>query len=631
VVRPLNKILCPDLPILSDYSKTPPESYWHAFPKCELPKKVTCDVSISRLEERISKYKHLLTESEISRARLCVEDLEKGASSFQKHSLPACFQQNSSDTIKYGREVSDAVASWVRKGFAAGPFDGPPVKGFRVNPLLAIQQNGKVRPVLNLSEPKGSSFNDNVDIEKLQKVTMSSSKQFAKSLYDAGKNAKFSKSDFVDAYKNVPVKIFDIRLQGFCWQNKYFAETRQVFGAKTAVQNFDIMANTLLSLTNCIVMIPKKYVHRTLDDIPVISPECRGWTEIFDKEFEDLCEEVNVKIAKPCEKYEKAFKSSTFGKVLGTFFDSEQMAWKSPSEKRQKCLRCIKEILEKETVTLKEMQTLMGNLNHAGQLAPFMAAFRHNLNRCLGSLQVAQEPEAKLSHFAREELRIWMNFVADDGWHPLPGHYVAPPLACLEFVSDAAGNQEGITNRGKLGCGNIGFNHIGEIIFASQTWWPEGVLAFHRDNRDKCLGAKTTTLEFLGILMPFLLIPEKMVRRHVIVKVDNTGCYFGWINRHATNDELASVLIRALHMISAFLECTVHIMHLPRNSNWEAKVVDRMSRESTTTSWDRNLLRSFPRYKLPSMLVSWMKRPREDWELPNYLLKFVMNKVKNEM
>jgi hypothetical protein len=132
----------------------------------------------------------------------------------------------------------------LEKDLQQGHFKPPPLKNFRVNPLIAVQQNGKVRPVLNLSEPKGLSFNDNVDDGKLEKIFMSSSKQFSKTLFEAGKDATFSKFDFVDAYKNVLVKIFDLRLQGFVWKDKFFF---RIFGAKTAVQNFDILANTLVS------------------------------------------------------------------------------------------------------------------------------------------------------------------------------------------------------------------------------------------------------------------------------------------------------------------------------------------------------------------------------------------------
>ena len=48
----------------------------------------------------------------------------------------------------------------------------PPL--FRVNPLIAVEQNGKIRPVLNVSEPLGRSLDDNVDKFGVEKVYMSS-------------------------------------------------------------------------------------------------------------------------------------------------------------------------------------------------------------------------------------------------------------------------------------------------------------------------------------------------------------------------------------------------------------------------------------------------------------------------
>jgi hypothetical protein len=264
-----------------------------------------------------------MTVAEQKRAAQSIKDLQCGAKSFQRTVLPACHIPNASNIENFGKEVSDTVASWVKKGFAAGPFTSPPCKNFRVNRVLAIQQNEKVRPVLDLSEPKGASFNSNVCEEKLEKVVMSSSKKFGKALFEAGKHSTFSKFDYVDAYKNVPVQISDLRLQGFEWKNRYFVETRQVFGAKTAVQNFDILAHSILSVVNCETKIPKKYIHRTLDDIPVISPACENWTSNFDIEFTKTCSYINAKLVPDCPKQGKAFRSSKRGKVLGTIFDSE--------------------------------------------------------------------------------------------------------------------------------------------------------------------------------------------------------------------------------------------------------------------------------------------------------------------
>ncbi len=50
-------------------------------------------------------------------------------------------------------------------------------------------------------------MNDNVDNMALEKVTMSSAKNFGISMINCGKNCVFAKPDIVDAYKNVPAKL----------------------------------------------------------------------------------------------------------------------------------------------------------------------------------------------------------------------------------------------------------------------------------------------------------------------------------------------------------------------------------------------------------------------------------------
>ena len=156
----------------------------------------------------------------------------RGAESFQKEKLPACYVHNSKDVLKYGEQITDTVALWVKKGFVSGPFESPPLENFRVNQLLAIDQGDKIRPVLNVSLPKYCSFNDNVDVFKLERVHISTARRFGFSVCEAGVGCKMSKFDLVDAYKNIPAKIFDLRLQGFCWLSKYFVENTQILEQK---------------------------------------------------------------------------------------------------------------------------------------------------------------------------------------------------------------------------------------------------------------------------------------------------------------------------------------------------------------------------------------------------------------
>ena len=55
---------------------------------------------------------------------------------------------------------------------------------------------------------------------------MSSTRKFGYSVAKAGRKARMSKFDLTDAYKNIPCKKEDLRLQGFFWLGKFFIEKR---------------------------------------------------------------------------------------------------------------------------------------------------------------------------------------------------------------------------------------------------------------------------------------------------------------------------------------------------------------------------------------------------------------------
>ncbi|MFN9906031.1 MAG: hypothetical protein ACK56F_07895, partial [bacterium] len=96
-----------------------------------------------------------------------------------------------------------------------------------------------------MSSPHKASFISSVDPLETESIKMASAKKYGQLLLDCGQNATMSKHDLVAAYKQIPCRIEDLLLQGFCCLGKYFVETRQIFGAKTSVCNYDILGETL--------------------------------------------------------------------------------------------------------------------------------------------------------------------------------------------------------------------------------------------------------------------------------------------------------------------------------------------------------------------------------------------------
>jgi hypothetical protein len=231
----------------------------------------------------------------------------------------------------------------------------------------------------------------------LEKLKMASAQQFGSALLKFGKDATMSKFDQVAAYKQVPCKVEDIRLQGFMWAGKFFAETRLVFGASNSVCNYDIVGETLKVLAFDDSDIPAELVLRQVDNVPVVSPESLGWCEQFSNNYKDLCSFATVELAENCPKNEKAFEDQKRGKVLSILFDSTDLTWSIPASKLRKTLIGIDNVVSNPVVKLNNMQILMGRLNHIAQMCNFMKIFTPPLNESFKNIPSDAPPTVLLN------------------------------------------------------------------------------------------------------------------------------------------------------------------------------------------------------------------------------------------
>ena len=198
-----------------------------------------------------------------------------------------------------------------------------------------------------------------------------------------------------------------------------------------------------------------------------------------------------------------------------------------------------------------------------------------------------------------------------------------PPIAHKTFISDAAGlSIDGVFSF-RPGVASVGFSESGKILMAFRLPWPKKMIMTECDSKGVRFGDKSTCLEMVGLLLPFLLVPVSLRNQHVVLIVDNIACVYSRDSKSLNEDSSASVILRAIHLISSYLGTTVHVRHIPRNSNWESSMVDRMSRGKTLSTWDISLLKSFPGLSIPPALIEWVEHPSEDWGLPLRLLNYV--------
>ncbi len=122
-----------------------------------------------------------------------------------------------------------------------------------------------------------------------------------------------SKFDLLTAYKQVPCRIEDLRLQGFMWLHKYFCETRQIFGGSISVCNFYMLGETVKTTVLAECSIPHNLVMRQVDNVPILAPKSSGWCEEYSKKYMNTCQELNIELAPICPSADKAFENVTKG------------------------------------------------------------------------------------------------------------------------------------------------------------------------------------------------------------------------------------------------------------------------------------------------------------------------------
>jgi len=85
------------------------------------------------------------------------------------------------------------------------------------------------------------------------------------------------------------------------------------------------------------------------------------------------------------------------------------------------------------------------------------------------------------------------------------------------------------------------------------------------------------------------------------------------------HDAVASILIRTLHILEAFLSCKIHVEHLPRVLNTAAGIVGNLSRKSTTTEADLRHVNH--KEDIPKAFRTWLKNPTKNWQLSTEILQ----------
>ena len=84
---------------------------------------------MKNLQEEIQLAKPKMSKMELRRAEKAVKSLTEGAEKFLDRDLPPLNTRNAKSAVENGAVLRDTIATWIKKGFVAGPFETPPMEG----------------------------------------------------------------------------------------------------------------------------------------------------------------------------------------------------------------------------------------------------------------------------------------------------------------------------------------------------------------------------------------------------------------------------------------------------------------------------------------------------------------------
>ena len=266
-----------------------------------------------------------------------------------------------SPNLKSALQNPDLVMSKLQKetdaGRIVGPFTNAPFPDFCSSPIGIVPKKtpNEVRIIQHLSYPSGFSVNDNIP-DDCSTVHYANINQTVKIVQRLGVGCFMGKTDIKSAFRIIPIHPQDYSLLGIKWADKYYFDRCLPMSCSSSCAIFETFSTTLewLSLQN----LRASAVLHILDDFFIRGPFRREMRSRFG-EFSPPVRYLGVPIA-----HEKTVEPWTILEFAGITLDSIPQEARLPPDKLQKCRTLLHQFHKRRTVTLRELQSLIGLFKH---------------------------------------------------------------------------------------------------------------------------------------------------------------------------------------------------------------------------------------------------------------------------
>ena len=460
-------------------TSSPPHITEHPF--CPIPTSKSCNININLFEKLLESHPNRYLVSYI------VDGLRNGFDIGFTGNPSATFPKNLRSADQNKSEIQSAINKEVHRGHTAGPFPSPPFPLTHCSPIgTAPKKDGSVRLIMDLSQPHGSSINDDISKEQFS-CEFSKFDDATDLLMEAGPGSLLCKLDIQHAYRLLPVKPDQWHHLCYYWEGHYYVDLVLPFGLRSSGAIF----NKFAKLVRWIIINHyniSRVVNYSDDFFAVLSKDLDLATiqlNTIIQAFEDLnIPLAQDKIEGPCSKLI----------YLGIIINSTTMTIEVPEEKMAAAMTSLTSWYRRRTCTKRQLKSLIGKLGHIGKVVRPGRMFTRRLID-LSTTVERMHHHITLNSEARADITWWIDFLPQ--WSAVS--MIPPCLAVrstdLQLYSDACDIGFGATYGSAWIQGSwtpqqldlsINYRELYAIIAATFTWghhWQGQRIVFITDNK----------------------------------------------------------------------------------------------------------------------------------------------------
>lgn len=494
-------------------------------------------INIPALESWLNKY-------ESPDANILLRGFKFGFSINYTGPRKARLSKNLKSIKDFPEIVQQKIQKEIDSGRVAGPFDTSPLINMQISPIGIVPKKtpGDYRLIHHLSYPSGHSINDYID-PQLCSVKYTEFDEAVKMIHDLGVNCFLFKMDIKSAFRLLPIHPNDFELLGFSFKEKIYYDKALPFGCSISPSLFEKFS-TFLEFCVKSKMTSGRLIHY-LDDF--LGGEkgfesCKSLMQIF----KTIMQDIGVPLAD--EKTEGPAQILVF---LGLELDSQKMMVRIPLTKLTEVVQKIEFTLSKKSVTLKEMQSLIGSLNFCCRAIVVGRPFcRRLINSTCGVTRSYHH--VRISNEIKLDLKMWLKFFK---------HSNSISVFHDRFWVSNDDEQLYTDSAGSLGLGIWFKGH-----WCSEQW----PLEWHKQGFTKDI----TMLELFPIVVAVFIWGDQLRNKKLRFYCDNQAVV-QVLNTMTSKSKLVLALLRVLTLQCLRFNCLIKASHVPGTKN---EICDALSR-----------------------------------------------------